>query len=378
MSATGRPRVLLATEAASRHFAEVAGSPLDGQADVHEVRWPSTLPNRIYPDRYRNLREREWFGVGEDRYNEAFDRELAQAEALVAGPWSWACVPTFDQRRWDLARRLRVIAGTFDNRFHGMVDVEEATRRGVTVVDTSRSMTPTVAEFALAMTLNLLRDIPRAVALAREGGWKSGNWDVPGFVHGDLHGRTVGLAGYGGINRRYAELVRPFGCQVLAHDPYVATDRLNRDGVAPVASLVDLAARAEILVVGIPPTPATEGIISREVIEALRPGALLVLVTRMFVVDQSALWRRAENGGIRVAVDVFDPEPPPPDARFRRLPNVLPTPHIAGDTSACHRRCFTAACADALAVLAGAAPSYRATVREDLLYRGLVSRVQEL
>jgi phosphoglycerate dehydrogenase-like enzyme len=367
------PRVLVATQAGSRRFAEVAGSPLDGRADVRHVEWPASLPDRIYPDRYRNLRAREWFGPEEDRYNEAFDRELAQADALVAAPWSWACVPAFDERRWEVARRLKVIAGTFDHRFHGMVDVAEAARRGVAVVDTSRSMTPTVAEFALAMTLNLLRDIPAAVQAVREGRWKEGHWDVPGFVHGDLHGRSVGLAGYGTINRRYAELVRPFRCRLRAYDPHVPGDRLLRDGVDPVSSLVELAARSEILVVGVPPTPATEAAISREVIDALPSGALLILVTRMFVVDQEALWRRAEAGGIRVAVDVFDPEPPPPDAPFRRLPAVLPTPHIAGDTTTCHRRCFTTACADALAVLDGGVPRYGVTVQDDLLYRGALA-----
>jgi hypothetical protein len=137
--------VLLATEARSRRFAEVEGSPLARGAEVREVRWPSSLPDRIYPDRYRNLRKRVWFGAEEDRYNEAFDRELAEADALITAPWSWACVPTFDEHRLALTRRLRVIAGTFDNRFHGMIDIAEATRRGVTVVDTSRSMTPTVA-----------------------------------------------------------------------------------------------------------------------------------------------------------------------------------------------------------------------------------------
>jgi phosphoglycerate dehydrogenase-like enzyme len=365
--------VLLATEAASRTFAEVPDSPLAGRAEVREVRWPSTLPNRIYPDRYHNLREREWFGAEEDRYNEAFDRELAEADALVAAPWSWACVPTFDQRRWDIARRLRVIAGTFDNRFHGMIDIADAASRGVTVIDTSRSMTPTVAEFALAMTLNMLRDIPAAVALMRQGGWKTGSWDQRGFVQGDLAGRTVGLAGYGTISRRYAELVRPFGCRVLTHDPYVPEERFGRDGVTPVGSLTELAARSEILLIGIPPTPATQGIVNREVLEALPAGALLVLVTRMFVVDQTTLWQRAEAGEIRVAVDVFDPEPPPSGAHFRRLPTVLPTPHIAGDTTTCHRRCFTTACADALAVLDGLPPRYRVTTHDDLLYRGTVT-----
>jgi phosphoglycerate dehydrogenase-like enzyme len=110
------------------------------------------------------------------------------------------------------------------------------------------------------------------------------------------------------------------------------------------------------------------------VIEALPQGALFVLVTRMAVVDQDALWRRAEAGEIRAAIDVFAPEPPPPDASFRTNPFVQPTPHIAGGADYCHRRCFTTACEDALAVLAGRSPVYPVTVRDDLLYQGILEQ----
>src|SRR5262249_35724138 len=157
-------------------------------------------------------------------------------------------------------------------------------------------------------------------------------WDPPGFVTGDLSGRDIGLAGFGTINRRYAELVRPFECSVKACDPFVPPPQMRERGVEPVETLVDLAARSEILVIGIPPTPGTQGVVTREAIDALPQGGLVVLVTRMAVVDQDALWRRAEAGEIGVAVDVFDPEPPPADAWFRTSPHVLPTPHIASNT----------------------------------------------
>src|SRR5262249_4543161 len=158
---------------------------------------------------------------------------------------------------------------------------------------------------------------------------------------------------FGSINRRYAELLAPFRCQVSAYDPFVSEESLARLGVARAGSLVELAAGSEIFVVGLPPTPATLQIIRREVIEALPQGALFVLVTRMAVVEQEALWRRAEAGETRAAVDVYDPEPPPAGASFRSSPHVLPTPHIAGDTSCALQRCFTTACQDAIAALRG-------------------------
>ena len=343
------PVIAIASESGRNRFSSVHGSPLDGRARTLSVEWTA--------------------GMSDGERAAALDAVLTNAEALVVAPWIQR-MPRFDDARWQHAPRLKVIAGTFDNRFAHWIDVADAQRRGIALIDTSRSMTPTVAEFALAMILNLIRDIPTAIDLVRRGNWTKGSWDQEGFIHGDLTGRRVGLAGFGSINRRLAELLIPFHGRIATCDPYVADVDLDRYGVARAGSLVELANKSEIFVIGIPPTPSTQGIISREVIDALKSGSLFVLVTRMAVVDQAALWRRAEAGDIRAAIDVFEPEPPPPDATFRTSPFVLPTPHIAGNTFACHRRCFTTACNDALAVLEGREPVYPVTVRDDLLYQG--------
>ena len=348
------PSVTLVTDAWTRRHADVAGSPLEGRIRVTRVDWEASMD--------------------EAERAALLDAALDGADALLFAPWLFGRLLRFDEDRWARASRLRVIAGTFDNRFGDWLDVAAADRRGVVVIDTSRSMTPTVAEYALAMTLNLLRDLPAAIELVRGGGWKSDSWDQPEFVYGDLTGRRVGLAGFGSINRRYAELLAPFRCTVLACDPFVPDAELRDAGIEPVGSLTDLAARSEVLVVGIPPTPATQRIISTDVIDALPRGAHIVVVTRMAVVDQEALWRRAEAGEIRAAVDVFDPEPPPADASFRTSRFVLPTPHVAGDTFYCHRRCFTTACEDVLAVLADGSAQYRVTPRDDMLYQGMLAR----
>lgn len=289
-----------------------------------------------------------------------------ELDALVIGPWYW---PALQPEHWQQARRLKVLAGTFDNRFQWL-DFARLSAEGVTIIDTSRSMTPSVAEFALAMTLNLVRDIPAGVELVRKGEWKDHAWDKPGFVFGDLTGRRVGLAGLGSINRRLAELLAPFRCQIRGCDPFVADEDFARFGVERVDSLVELARQSEIFVVGIPPTPKTQAIINREVIDALPKGSLLVLVTRMAVVEQEPLWQRLEADEIRAAIDVFAPEPPPADAWFRRHANVLPTPHIAGGTDYCHRRCFTDACLDTVAVLTGGTPRYQASLWDHRLYQG--------
>jgi hypothetical protein len=100
---------------------------------------------------------------------------------------------------------------------------------------------------------------------------------------------------------------------------------------------------------------------------------LFVLLSRMAVVEQEALWRRLRAGELWAALDVFEPEPPPPDAWFRRASNVLPTPHIAGNAAYAHERCFREACADALRVLRGETPIYGASLRDRALYEGTLT-----
>jgi|GEM_PF-245146 len=307
--------------------------------------------------------------ISSEAFEAEFDRLLPDVDIILVSAWNRR-VPPFTAERYARASRLRIIAGTFDNRFGDWIDVQEAAGHNITVIDTSRTMTPTVAEFALAMTLTIMRDIPAAIQLVREGGWQTAHWDQPGFVSGDLTGRKIGLAGFGVINRRYAELIAPFHCERRTYDPFVDDEVLQAAGVERAASLEDLAAGSDIFVIGIPPTPQTQHIINAAVIDALPRGSTLILVTRMAVVEQEPLWRRTRAGEIRAAIDVFDPEPPPADAWFRTSPYVYPTPHIAGNTRDCHRRCFTIACDEALDALAGKPVRYAATPHDDMIYRG--------
>ena len=90
----------------------------------------------------------------------------------------------------------------------------------------------------------------------------------------------------------------------------------------------------------------------------------------MAVVDQQPLWERIKIDEIAAAIDVFSPEPSPANAWFRKHPNVQATPHIAGGTEFCHRRCFSNACKDAISILNREKPRFQATKRDYLLYEG--------
>lgn len=353
--------------------------PLDAWQTVHGSR-------RYFHggDRYRRLADRILGANGEVRHLDfdpeatpderaaALDALLPEADAVVVAPWLGLgdpALPAFDVARLGLAPELRVIAGTFDYRL-GWIDLDEAGRREIAVVDTSRTMTPSVAEFAVGITFALLRDIPAAIDVVRGGGWPDAPKDAGAFVFRDLAESRVGLAGYGSINRHYRRFIAPYGCEVRIFDPFVGDETARSDDVTLTGSLVELARESDILVVAIPPTPTTLGVVDASVIDALASGSLFVLVSRMAVVEQDALWRRVRAGELRAAVDVYDPEPPPRNAWYRTSPNVLPTPHIAGNVQFAHERCFTEACADAVRVLEGGSPRHPATTYDKRLYEG--------
>jgi phosphoglycerate dehydrogenase-like enzyme len=333
-------------------------------------------------ERYRNLAEAALSPHGEvehldwepDRSVEAFaemlDAKLPAADALVAAPWfGFGGIVNFDAERLALAPRLKTIAGTFDYRL-GWVDLDEAARRDVVVVDTSRTMTWTVAEFGVGITLALLRDIPRSIDVVRAGAWQDSGRTGSSYVFRDLADCRVGLAGYGSINRHIRDFVRPYGCEVSVFDPLMDDAAAAADGVIRESSLVELARGSDVLIVAIPPTPSTLEVIDTGVIDALPSGSLFVLLSRMAVVEQEPLWRRVRAKELRVALDVFNPEPPPADAWFRTAPNVLPTPHIAGNTPFAHERCLTEACADAVRIVGGEPAMHAATVRDKGIYEG--------
>lgn len=183
---------------------------------------------------------------------EPFAGLMKKADAAVIGSWYR---PALRPEHWQASKNLKVFSGTFDNRFEGWVDIDYLESRKIPLIDCSRGMTPSVAEFAFALTLALIRDIPNSLYVVREGGWGEHYWERPGFVYGDLTGRRVGLAGLGSINQRYAELLAPWHCEIFVHDPYVSGETIARYGGKRVNSLVELARNSEIFNVGIPPCP---------------------------------------------------------------------------------------------------------------------------
>jgi phosphoglycerate dehydrogenase-like enzyme len=206
------------------------------------------------------------------------------------------------------------------------IDVAEATRRRVAVAYTPDYGATSVAEHALAMILALTRHIGHAFVSAREGRWEPGR-----FQGMELRGKTLGIVGLGPIGTEMARLGAGLGMRLIGWTRRASPERA-RHGVTLVA-LEELFATADVVTLHLAYTAESQGLISRALLERMKPDAWFVNTARAKIVDNAALIELLRAGRIRgAAVDVYESEPPPADEPFRTLPNVLLTPHIGYNT----------------------------------------------
>jgi phosphoglycerate dehydrogenase-like enzyme len=330
-----RPRVVVVESPGSeeRHWSRAARETLDGFAD-----WLTVMIDPGAPQAAREA---------------ALDAELAGADGLLFCGWGNLGVGRLSAERLEKAPRLRYLGSTCHYRQAEFVDVAAARARGIVFSETAPVMSPWVAEYELALGLAALRRIPQEHEVVGRGEWVGSFAHDPPRWPDRLEGRRVGLASFGEIHRHLARFLGPFGCDWEAYDPYVPAERIAAAGGRRAEDLVAMARRSELLFVATPPNPGTIGLIGRPVIEALPLGAVFVLVSRMAVVEQPPLIERLERGELRAAIDVYEPEPPPPDHPLRRLPNVVHTPHRAGNTRGAHNGVFLAQCQEAERHFAG-------------------------
>lgn len=230
------------------------------------------------------------------------------------------------------------------------VDVAAAERLGVSVANVPDYGSDTVADHTVACLLALLRKLPTYDRAVRADGWctASSMSPLPGFPS-----TTVGLIGTGRIGLAVADRLRPFGFQLVAHDPYADEAALADRGVRAVG-LEELLSTASAISLHAPLTPATHRLLDADRLAQTRPGVIVVNTSRGGLIDEEALADAVERGHVQsAALDVFDPEPLAADSRLRSLPQVLLTPHAAffsDDSLAALQRL---ACDEAARALAG-------------------------
>lgn len=245
----------------------------------------------------------------------------------------------------DLCPTLRVISRAAVG--VDAVDVEAATARGIAVCSAVGANAQSVAEFTIGILLAAARDVPQHDAATRAGGWEKSKLGL------ELHGRTLGLVGYGNIARRVAPIALAIGMRVLAWGP-----RLEQAGdIAPVervATLDDLLRRSEVVSLHAPSTAETRGMIGAAQLALMPKGAILVNTARGPLVDEAALADALRSGHLRAAaLDVRAKEPPAAETPLTGVPNLVLTPHMGSATEASRERTASMAAMQLLDVLTG-------------------------
>jgi phosphoglycerate dehydrogenase-like enzyme len=203
------------------------------------------------------------------------------------------------------------------------IDLEKASERGIAVFNQPAYGAPEVATHALALLLALERKLQVADAYVRAG------WQGPlnlGRIRA-LDDATVGVIGGGRIGQAFVERVRPLAGEVVVYDP--APVQLPA-GVERVDTLAELLRRSDLVSLHLPLIPATRGLIGKDELLQLPPGAVVINVARGGIIDEDALAELLHSGHLAGAgLDVFETEPLPPASPLLTAPNTLLTPHCA-------------------------------------------------
>jgi phosphoglycerate dehydrogenase-like enzyme len=277
-------------------------------------------------DDYQNvaLSIADWSALDAQATVTVFMDHLPDTDAVITRlqPFEVVCVM---RERTPLTRaiieclpRLQLIASTATR--NASIDLEAAAERGIEVVHTGYSSTPTI-ELTWALILASARNLLAENASLRTGGWQR-------FIGDDLAGRTLGVLGLGNIGGAVARIGKAFGMEVIAWSQNLTADRAAEAGARLVAK-DELFQQADVVTIHLVLSGRTRGLVGARELALMKPAARLVNTSRGPIVVEDDLISALEGRMIAgAAIDVFDQEPLPPAHPFRSLPNLLATPHI--------------------------------------------------
>ncbi|ACN16615.1 SerA1 [Desulforapulum autotrophicum HRM2] len=224
----------------------------------------------------------------------------------------------------DAATHLKVVgrAGIgLDN-----VDIPEATRHGVAVMNTPGGNTVTTAEHAISMMMALTRNIPRGTATLKKGLWEKKN-----LQGRELFNKTLGVIGFGNIGSIVARLAQGLKMQVVIFDPNISADHIEKAGFESV-TLEELYQRSDYITIHVPKIEATTHLLDKQAFSMMKTGVMIINCARGGIIEEKDLYDAIVSKKVAgAALDVFEKEPPK-DNPLLTLDEVIATPHLGAST----------------------------------------------
>ncbi len=207
------------------------------------------------------------------------------------------------------------------------IDVDEATRRGIIVMNTPGGNVVTTAEHAIAMMMSLTRNIPQGTSSL-----KAGRWDKKKLQGREVMKKTLGVIGFGKIGSIVANRARGLKMNVLVYDPVVTPENIKKTKCEPV-NLDELYERSDYISVHVPKIKKTLNMINKNAFAKMKDGVMLIHCARGGIVNEEDLYEAIQMGRVGgAALDVFAQEPPPENFKLFELDNVICTPHLGAST----------------------------------------------
>ena len=227
----------------------------------------------------------------------------------------------------ETADKLKVIARAgvgVDN-----IDVEDATKKGIWVVNSPNGNTEATAEHTIAMMLAVARNIPQGYDNIREG-----KFDRSKFVGVELWGKTLGIAGFGKIGSRVAEIAKVLGMDIVVYDPYYTAEKVQKSGGKKFENNYEHLTNFYFITVNLPKNKDTVDLINSDNIYKIKKGARLINCARGGIINEKALIKALNDGHIAgVALDVFEAEPDIQNSvLYNCCPNLIIVPHLGAST----------------------------------------------
>ncbi len=243
----------------------------------------------------------------------------------------------------DAAVNLKVIARAgigLDN-----VDIPEATKRGIAVMNTPGGNTVTTAEHAIAMMMALTRNIPKGTSTLKQG-----KWEKKSLQGREIQGKTIGVIGFGNIGSIAANLAKGLKMNVIVFDPNIASEVIEKAGFEYV-TLDNLYDRADYITIHVPKMEGTIDLLDAQAFSKMKDGVMVINCARGGIVNETALYDAITSGKVAgAALDVFETEPPG-EHPLLELDQVIATPHLGASTQEAQTNVAVAAANQIIAYL---------------------------